>query len=194
MEQHVYIHGLNSSGKNNNTSKLIHDVLQHKNVVFSPTYQCDKTFDENMEDLIDQIKANIKVTDSTIIFGSSLGGVYAERLAERLHTKCVLINPVVEKEQLKQFVGEQTSFVDGKRYQFTEQLIESYNFEKLNTIPTIVFASNNDEVLTSNFDKVNQKYQHRAQVVQHFGGHRLSNVFKAFVDEVRMFENWFVAY
>ena len=194
MEQHVYIHGLNSSGKNNNTSKLIHDVLQHKNVVFSPTYQCDKTFDENMEDLIDQIKANIKVTDSTIIFGSSLGGVYAERLAERLHTKCVLINPVVEKEQLNQFVGEQTNFADGKRYRFTEQLIESYNFEKQNTIPAIVFASNNDEVLTGNFDKVNQKYQHRAQVVQHFGGHRLSNVFKAFVEEVRMFENWFVAY
>lgn len=194
MEQHVYIHGLNSSGKNNNTSKLIHDVLHHKNVVFSPTYQCDKTFDENMEDLIDQIKANIKVTDSTIIFGSSLGGVYAERLAERLHTKCVLINPVVEKEQLNQFVGEQTNFADGKRYRFTEQLIESYNFEKLNTIPTIVFASNNDEVLTGNFDKVNQKYQHRAQVVQHFGGHRLSNAFKAFIDEVRMFENWFVAY
>lgn len=194
MEQHVYIHGLNSSGKNNNTSKLIHDVLQHENVVFSPTYQCDKSFDENVEDLIDQIKSNVKVTDSTIIFGSSLGGVYAERLAERLHTKCVLINPVVEKEQLNQFVGEQTNFADGKRYRFTEQLIESYNFEKLNTIPTIVFASNNDEVLNGNFDKVNQKYQRRAQVVQHFGGHRLSNVFKAFVDEVRMFENWFVAY
>ena len=194
MANHVYIHGLNSSGVDNKTAQLIKSVLHEDSTMYSPSYDSSKMYDENFENLLAQIKQNVDYDEDTIVFGSSLGGVYAERLAERLLLKCVLINPVVQSEQLYRFVGTQTKFDTNEQYQFTKQIADSYDFKKKETIPVIVFASNNDEVLTDNYDNVSRVYQRRAHVIRHHLGHRLDKIFDDFAKNVRYFENVFVGY
>ena len=193
MATHVYIHGLNSSGVNNSTAKLIQSTI-NSCTVYSPSYDSSQPFDVNFQHLIEQIIDNIDVTPDTIIFGSSLGGVYAEQLAQHFNAKCVLFNPVVQSEQLTQFIGEQTCFADNTHYQITQQLIDSYDLTKRSTIPLLVYASNNDSVLKDNFDKVCKKYQGRAQIIKHSGDHRLTEIDSFLADNIQQMENWLVIY
>jgi predicted esterase YcpF (UPF0227 family) len=56
------------------------------------------------------------------LIGSSLGGHYANHLAERHGLKAVLINPaVVDRLDLTLFVGDHANFHSGERFSFTEE-------------------------------------------------------------------------
>lgn len=55
------------------------------------------------------------------LIGSSLGGHYANHLAEKHGLKAVLINPaVVDRLDLTKFVGDHANFHSGERFTFTE--------------------------------------------------------------------------
>jgi predicted esterase YcpF (UPF0227 family) len=55
------------------------------------------------------------------LIGSSLGGHYANHLAEKHGLKTVLINPaVVDRLDLTLFVGDHANFHTGERFTFTE--------------------------------------------------------------------------
>jgi len=65
--------------------------------------------------LIEQ--AGVPVT----LIGSSLGGHYANHLAEKHGLKAVLINPAaVDRLDLAKFVGDHANFHSGERFTFTE--------------------------------------------------------------------------
>ncbi len=55
------------------------------------------------------------------LVGSSLGGHYANHLAEKYDLKAVLINPAaVDRLDLAKFVGDHANFHSGERFTFTE--------------------------------------------------------------------------
>ena len=55
------------------------------------------------------------------LIGSSLGGHYANHLAEKHGLKAVLINPAaVDRLDLAKFVGDHANFHSGERFTFTE--------------------------------------------------------------------------
>ena len=55
------------------------------------------------------------------LIGSSLGGHYANHLAEKFDLKAVLINPAaVDRLDLARFVGDHANFHTGERFTFTE--------------------------------------------------------------------------
>ncbi|MDE2441677.1 MAG: alpha/beta fold hydrolase [Betaproteobacteria bacterium] len=63
----------------------------------------------------------IKAADGPVtLVGSSLGGHYANHLAEKHGLKAVLINPAaVDRLNLANFVGEHANFHSGERFTFT---------------------------------------------------------------------------
>ena len=55
------------------------------------------------------------------LVGSSLGGHYANHLAEKYGLNAVLINPAaVDRLDLAKFVGDHANFHSGERFTFTE--------------------------------------------------------------------------
>ena len=55
------------------------------------------------------------------LVGSSLGGHYANHLAEKHDLRAVLINPAaVDRINLQKFIGEHANFHTGERFVFTE--------------------------------------------------------------------------
>jgi len=56
------------------------------------------------------------------LIGSSLGGHYANHLAEKHGLNAVLINPaVVDRLDVDKFLGEHSNFHSGERFTFTEE-------------------------------------------------------------------------
>lgn len=63
----------------------------------------------------------IEATDGRVtLVGSSLGGHYANHLAEKYDLNAVLINPaVVDRLDLADFIGQHANFHSGERFTFT---------------------------------------------------------------------------
>ena len=83
-----------------------------------------------------------------VLVGCSLGGLYACELAKELQTCAVVFNPAMRpKSQLRQFLGENVNFANGRKWTFTEDVLETYP-EELKApkgLPVKCFASKEDE-------------------------------------------------
>lgn len=77
--------------------------------------------DVAMADVSRLIEASLRQERRPItLVGSSLGGHYANHLAEKYDLRAVLINPgTVDRLDLEQFVGEQRNFHSGEPFVFT---------------------------------------------------------------------------
>ena len=151
---YAYIHGLNSDGKR--SFKNLSEFLDGK--VFNLSWECDRPFDENLaylisqcEELEDAYSPDDPFFESFIVIGSSMGGYYASVLSSIKHYPCVLFNPVVYPQKtLQKFKGPNTNFATGKKYELTQELIDSYNFSgnlKRYGISRFIILGRNDEVL-----------------------------------------------
>lgn len=84
------------------------------------------------------------------LVGSSLGGHYANYLAEKYDLSAVLINPaVVESMDLGHFLGEHANFHSGERFVFTATHVEQLRRQVTRPTPGHywLLAETGDEVL-----------------------------------------------
>ncbi|TYK67431.1 YqiA/YcfP family alpha/beta fold hydrolase [Colwellia echini] len=123
------------------------------------------------------IEANSANTQWYFI-GSSLGGYFANYLAEKYNCLAVLVNPAVKPyELLHDYLGEQVNPYTEEIYQVTEEHIQQLKMLEQNT-PTIdskqknnylVMLQTGDEVL--NYRQAEEKYQYCRLIVQDGGDH-----------------------
>lgn len=112
----VYLHGFNSSPDSKKTGALKQFLAARGEV---HRYHCPRLSHRPSEAMRD-VEALIRELGDVGLAGSSLGGFYANHLAEKFACRAVLINPAVRADLLlAPYVGPQTNLYTGERYDFT---------------------------------------------------------------------------
>lgn len=116
MRPIVYLHGFNSSPDSKKTSALKRYL---DSIGQGARYHCPKLPHRPAEAMAD-VEALIHQLGEVALIGSSLGGFYANHLAEKHGCKAVLVNPAVRADLLlAPYVGPQTNLYTGETYTFT---------------------------------------------------------------------------
>lgn len=117
----VYLHGFNSSPDSKKTSALKRFLDARGE---GHRYHCPKLHHRPAE-AMRTVEALIEQLGDVALIGSSLGGFYANHLAEKFSCRAVLVNPAVRADLLlAPYVGPQTNLYTGEQYTFTTQHVE----------------------------------------------------------------------
>lgn len=150
----LYIHGFGSVG-----SGLKVSYIRSFAEVISPdlSHQPAKAMAQ-LESIIQQLGKQ-----HFILVGASLGGYYANFLACKYKLGAVLINPLVDPQDLRPYLGININFGTGKPFDFTEADLGI--LETLASEPgpaTLVILAEDDEVL--DYRKAVTKYENSARI------------------------------
>ncbi len=117
----LYLHGFASSGLGAK-ARSVREYFGERVLAPSLPY-----IPELALDTLEQILAQARRLHEPVgLMGSSLGGFYALRLAERHGLPAVLINPSVRPwETLAAHTGTGTNYYDGARFEWTPRHVES---------------------------------------------------------------------
>ena len=122
----VYLHGFRSSP---NSSKAVKtkEAIKALSTMSNPIHwYCPQLLaspKQSMDMVIEYIKAN--PFDRLIVIGSSLGGFYANYLAERYQCKAVTLNPAVRApRELAPHVGVMTAYDSDEPFDFRPEYID----------------------------------------------------------------------
>ena len=122
----VYLHGFRSSP---NSSKAVKtkEAIKALSTMSNPIHwYCPQLLaspKQSMDMVIEYIKAN--PVDRLIVIGSSLGGFYANYLAERYQCKAVTLNPAVRApRELAPHVGVMTAYDSDEPFDFRPEYID----------------------------------------------------------------------
>ncbi|MEH6448135.1 MAG: YqiA/YcfP family alpha/beta fold hydrolase [Oleispira sp.] len=172
----VYLHGFLSSPKSKKAQELIHffDNNQMKGQLIVPTLSFEPVEAiQQAQDAIDTLKQQPGI-DQVFVMGSSLGGFYANYLAEKENLKAVLINPAVRPFELfDKYLGLNEHFYDGQSY-----LLELKHIEQLKQLevaqlskPKALFLllQTGDETL--DYQLATEKYQNCPSWIEPGGNH-----------------------
>lgn len=164
--KYYYIHGLNATGKT--TAKKLGTILETDVPVFSWNYL--KTFDENFNNILTILEEN---QEDYILMGSSMGGYYANALANKLQVPCALFNPVINPQEVFQKYCNETNL--------SKEVINSYKPVKNNIIPRLIVVGTKDEVLNPNKTIEYWKGKCNLKIVKE--GHQIEN-FEQFKEDI----------
>ncbi len=161
----IYLHGFNSTG----ASAKGWFLTEHLNdiTVLTPTYHYDPQRAVQMLEAL--ISESLKLDDNVVLVGSSLGGYYAQYLADRFSLKRVLINPALMPiAALDKYLGENVNYYTGERYNLTQQHLDTLQALDipepcLNPVPSLVLLDRGDELL--DYRITANRYQSCAEVV-----------------------------
>lgn len=183
----LYAHGFKSSSRSRKVTQL-REYIQARRIAAS-LITPDLSF-EPATALVQLMGAceNIRTDDLTII-GSSLGGFYANVLAEKLGCRAVLLNPAITPfETLRQYLGEQSNIYTGEKFEFNSTHITQLEamFVPRITQPSryLLIVETGDEVLE--YSAAVEYYQGAAQRVIPGGDHELKS-FPQHIDAVLQF-------
>lgn len=186
MNHLLYLHGFNSSPQSMKAQLTKTFIEQHQLPV---NFFCPQIA-SSPKAAISQLEAIVKSAPNAnwSFIGSSLGGYFANYLAEKYTGKAVLVNPAVRPfELLKDYIGEQTNPYTGEVYNVEpshmRDLAEMYQ-ENIATQNYMVMVQTADEVL--DYRQAVDKYQHTQLVVQEGGDHSFIN-FSAMLPSVMRF-------
>ncbi len=122
----VYLHGFRSSP---NSSKAVKtkEAIKALSTTDNPIHwYCPQLLaspKQSMDMVIEYIQAN--PVDRLIVIGSSLGGFYANYLAERYQCKAVTLNPAVRApRELAPHVGVMTAYDSDEPFDFRPEYID----------------------------------------------------------------------
>jgi predicted esterase YcpF (UPF0227 family) len=125
----VYLHGFLSSPKSKKAQELIHffDDNQMSGQLIVPVLSFEPAEAiQQAQDAVHALQQQPGI-DQVFVMGSSLGGFYANYLAEKDNIKAVLINPAVRPFDLfDKYLGLNEHFYDGQTY-----LLELKHIEQL---------------------------------------------------------------
>ena len=143
----LYLHGFCSSPASAK-SRLLGDYMAGRGL--ADRFVCPQ-LSTVPDEVIANISTLIEVADGPVtLVGSSLGGHYANHLAEKFGLNAVLINPaVVSRLEPEAFVGEHANFHTGERFIFTEQHAEQLAAQVVRPTPGRywLLCETGDEVL-----------------------------------------------
>jgi uncharacterized protein len=110
------------------------------------------------------------------LIGSSLGGYYATRLAEKHDLRAVLLNPAVRPyDLLKDHLGPQQNLYTGERYELTRRHVEELHALEIAAITParyLLIVTAGDEVL--DYRAAVERYRGCRQIIIEGGDHGLS--------------------
>jgi len=154
----IYIHGFNGTGKGGHAAQLGAAMPDIK--VVSPTLS--HVPDKALAKLERLVRRGVK-RKKVALAGTSIGGLYAAYLASKYDLPAIMINPMVDDQFLRDYIGPQKNFNTGKSYEWTEKLCDQlgkYLTEASSlSVPPLVLLDQGDEV-----------YGHW-QATKHYEGH-----------------------
>jgi uncharacterized protein len=172
----LYAHGFKSSSRSRKVTQL-HDYIR-EHAIAANLIAPDLSF-EPATALAQLMRAckGIRPDDLTII-GSSLGGFYANVLAEKLGCRAILLNPSITPfVTLQQYLGVQTNIYTGENFEFTTthiaQLTEMFVSQISAPSRYFLIVETGDEVL--DYSAAVEYYQGAAQLVMPGGDHELKS-------------------
>jgi uncharacterized protein len=183
----LYAHGFKSSSRSRKANELREYMQEHRNAAnfIAP----DLSFEPTVAIMqLASAGEGIATNDLTII-GSSLGGFYANVLAEKLGCRAVLLNPSITPfETLRQYLGEQSNIYTGEKFAFNSSHIAQLEamFVSHITQPSryLLIVETGDEVL--DYLAAVDYYQGAAQLVISGGDHELKS-FPQHIESVLQF-------
>lgn len=144
---YVYLHGFNSAYDPNSGKAQALSLLGD---VQGVTYNTFGTYEE----IIDEISAQVSVSDELVFVGTSLGGFWAAEMGRRFGVPSVIINPCTDpRNMLQKYVGlVETNYISGNVNTLTNESVNSYPVTKISStgryLP-LVLLDMGDEVIDS---------------------------------------------
>lgn len=183
----LYAHGFKSSSRSRKVTQLREYIQEHG--IAANLISPDLSFEPAAA--LAQLMSACKnmTTDNLTIIGSSLGGFYANVLAEKLGCRAVLLNPSITPfETLRQYLGEQSNIYTGEKFEFNVTHITQLKamFVPRITQPSryLLIVETGDEVL--DYSAAVDYYQGAAQLVIPGGDHELKS-FPQHIESVLQF-------
>jgi len=149
----VYLHGFRSSPRSSK-AVMTGEALKALSSIANPIEwycpQLPASPKESMEMVMRHIEGS--KADKMVIFGSSLGGFYANFLAEKYGCKAVVLNPAVRApRELAPHVGLMTGYDSDEPFDFRPEYIDELNALQINAINSpkrfFLVAAKGDELL-----------------------------------------------
>lgn len=169
----LYIHGF---GSKVDTRSSKYRVLNKLGTVhgFAPMYEL------GLFDVSWKLCSIIIEKKIDLIVGTSMGGFLASNLAWTFGIPYVALNPVIRPtDTLKKFVGVDQEDYYGRKFDFTEEMFETYSNDMFQTKSSgIVFIENGDEVIDVNSTIAFLKKNDVNVVVLNGGSHRFDSLGK----------------
>lgn len=170
----IYLHGFNSDG-NGSTATKLKEV--YGKLLLTPSYDYanpDKAYKTINKFLIENATIN------TVLVGTSLGGFWANKFAQKFGLPVVLVNPALNPaETTKQFIGENKNFSTGKVVYYTKENAEVYKkyMDKINPeTKRTTILSINDKIINYKFA---EKILKESKIVyEKKEGHQFNNIDK----------------
>ena len=149
----VYLHGFRSSPRSSKavmTGQAIRDLSHFANPI---EWYCPQLLASPKESM-DMVTAHIDQSqaDRMVVIGSSLGGFYANYLAEKYACRAVALNPAVwAARELAPHVGMMTSYDSDEPFDFRAEYIDELKALQVETITNpsryFLIAAKGDELL-----------------------------------------------
>ena len=157
--KYFYIHGYNATGKT--TAGKLSSLLDCSVEVLHWEYL--KSFDENFNNLLNILE---KEQDDFILMGSSMGGYYANALANQLLVPCALFNPVINPKEI-------LPTLKGAEFTIPQKIIDSYKEIKNIVIPRLIVVGIKDNILNPN--KTIEYWTGKCEIKVVDEGHQITN-------------------
>lgn len=181
----IYLHGFGSCGKSPTIDKF-KEYFGEDNV-FAPTYTVHNFYTALDEIKFALLEADIFVKDNSeysfndkipfeeiVWMGSSTGALYAEHLALLYGGKVCVVNPVTDKTDLLELVGENTNYCTGVKYHFTKDDYDTFWSADVDVwIRRLVLVEKDDPLL--DHSKTKDLYEGHSWYVEYDGdSHRFT--------------------
>jgi len=175
----VYLHGFRSSPKSSKavmTGEALEALSSNTNPIEWYCPQLLASPKKSMEMVIDHIERS--KADEVVVIGSSLGGFYANFLAEKYGCKAVVLNPAVRApRELAPHVGMMTAYDSDEPFDFRPEYIDELSTLQVEAITNpsryFLMATKGDELL--DWKEMVNFYSGARQLVLEGGDHGISN-------------------
>ena len=177
----LYIHGFNSSPyslKAELTRQYFCDNFPEVNFVCPQLATSPNAAISQLEHIISANSIDSTNNEAWFLIGSSLGGYFANYLANKYQLHAVLINPAIKPfTLLEDYIGEQKNTYTNTIYQVTEQHMvdlkaieqSAPSFDDKQKNNYLIMVQTGDEVL--DYQQAVDKYQHCRLIVEQGGDH-----------------------
>ena len=174
----VYLHGFRSSPRSSK-AVITGKAVQALSTLANPIeWYCPQLLASPKES-IDLLKKHIEGSkhDRLVVMGSSLGGYYANYLAEKYACKAVVLNPAVRApRELASQVGVLTSYDTDEPYDFRPEYIDQLKDLQVEAITNpsryFLMAAKGDELLS--WEEMVEFYKGSEQLVLEGSDHGIS--------------------
>lgn len=186
----VYLHGFRSS-PNSSKAVMTREALEKLSSLKNPIeWYCPQLLASpkaSMEMVMKHIEQS--TADQIVVVGSSLGGFYANFLAEKYGCRAVTLNPAVRApKELAPHVGMMTAYDSEEPFDFRPEYIDQLNTLQVESItePSRYFliAAKGDELLS--WQEMVDFYPEANHLVLEGGDHGISDYVK-YLPEVLKF-------